>query len=47
VIDPDAAWTAYDAKHFGVQCREVPMVAQQRAYTSPTGHAEELRSRLR
>jgi hypothetical protein len=27
---------AHDAKHFGVQMpKEVPMVAQQRAYTSP------------
>src|SRR5256885_5771228 len=33
---PTPRWTAYDAKHFGVQMpKEVPMVAQQRAYTSP------------
>jgi hypothetical protein len=33
---PTPRWTAYDAKHFGVQMpKEVPMAAQQRAYTSP------------
>jgi hypothetical protein len=33
---PTPRWTAYDAKYFGVQMpKEVPMVAQQRAYTSP------------
>ena len=33
---PTPRWTAYDAKHFGMQMpKEVPMVAQQRAYTSP------------
>ena len=33
---PTPRWTAYDAKRFGVQMpKEVPMVAQQRAYTSP------------
>ncbi len=33
---PTPRWTAYDAKHFGVQMpKEVPMFAQQRAYTSP------------
>jgi hypothetical protein len=33
---PTPRWTAYDAKHFVVKMpKEVPMVAQQRAYTSP------------
>jgi hypothetical protein len=33
---PTPRWTAYDAKHFGIKMgREVPMTAQQRAYTSP------------
>jgi uncharacterized protein DUF3604 len=33
---PTPRWTAYDAKLFGVQMpKEVPMLAQQRAYTSP------------
>ena len=33
---PTPRWTAYDAKHFGVQMpKEVPMIAQERAYTSP------------
>jgi hypothetical protein len=33
---PTPRWTAYDAKYFGVQMpKEVPMLAQQRAYTSP------------
>ncbi len=33
---PTPRWTAYDAKYFGVKMPpEVPMVAQQRAYTSP------------
>ena len=33
---PTPRWTAYDAKYFGVQMpKEVPMVAQQRVYTSP------------
>ena len=33
---PTPRWTAYDAKYFGVQMpKEVPMFAQQRAYTSP------------
>jgi hypothetical protein len=33
---PTPRWTAYDARYFGVQMpKEVPMVAQQRAYTSP------------
>lgn len=33
---PTPRWTTYDAKYFHVQMpAEVPMVAQQRAYTSP------------
>jgi hypothetical protein len=33
---PTPRWTAYDAKHYGIKMpKEVPMVQQQRAYTSP------------
>ncbi len=33
---PTPRWTAYDAKHFNVEMpKEVPMVATERAYTSP------------
>ncbi|MHC4946806.1 MAG: DUF3604 domain-containing protein [Planctomycetota bacterium] len=33
---PTPRWTAYDAKYFGVQMPdEVPMITQERAYTSP------------
>ena len=33
---PTPRWTAYDAKYFGIEMsEEVPMKAQQRAYTSP------------
>ena len=33
---PTPRWTAYDAKHFGIKMgRQVPLTAQQRAYTSP------------
>jgi hypothetical protein len=33
---PTPRWTAYDAKRFGIQMpSEVPMVTQERAYTSP------------
>jgi hypothetical protein len=33
---PTPRWTAYDAKHFGLQPPpEVPMITQERAYTSP------------
>ncbi|MCI0430535.1 MAG: DUF3604 domain-containing protein [Rhodospirillales bacterium] len=33
---PTPRWTAYDAKRFGIQMTpEVPMVTQERAYTSP------------
>jgi hypothetical protein len=33
---PTPRWTAYDARHFGVKMgKEIPMTAQQRAYTSP------------
>ena len=33
---PTPRWTAYDAKYFGLSLpKEVPMTAQERAYTSP------------
>jgi len=34
---PTPRWTAYDAKHYGLKDlpRDVPMVTQERAYTSP------------
>lgn len=33
---PTPRWTAYDAKYFGIEMpEEVPMVIQDRAYTSP------------
>jgi hypothetical protein len=33
---PTPRWTAYDAKRFGVKMdKEIPMVGQERAYTSP------------
>ena len=33
---PSPRWTAYDAKHFGVEMpAEIPMTVQDRAYTSP------------
>ena len=33
---PTPRWTAYDAQRFGIRmAKEVPMTAQQRAYTSP------------
>jgi hypothetical protein len=33
---PTPRWTAYDAKYFGVKGgKEIPMVTQERAYTSP------------
>ena len=33
---PTPRWTAYEAKRFGVEMpKEVPMVTQERAYTSP------------
>jgi len=33
---PTPRWTCYDAKHFGIKMDpKIPMVAQQRAYTSP------------
>ena len=33
---PTPRWTCYDAKHFGLKLDpNIPMVAQQRAYTSP------------
>ena len=32
-------WTAYDTKRFGVKMNsEVPMITQERAYTSPIWH---------
>jgi hypothetical protein len=33
---PTPRWTAYDAKRYGVKVdKEIPMVTQERAYTSP------------
>ena len=33
---PTPRWTAYDAKRYGVKMsKEVPMITQERAYTSP------------
>jgi hypothetical protein len=33
---PTPRWTAYDAKYFNVEmAKEVPMITQERAYTSP------------
>ena len=34
---PTPRWTAYDAKYFGLKNlpEEIPMVTQERAYTSP------------
>jgi hypothetical protein len=33
---PTPRWTAYDAKHYGIEMpEEVPMTTQERAYTSP------------
>lgn len=33
---PTPRWTAYDAKRFGIKMpKEVPMITQERAYTSP------------
>ena len=33
---PTPRWTAYDAKRYGVKMSdEVPMITQERAYTSP------------
>ena len=34
---PTPRWTAYDAKYFGIEDppEEIPMVTQQRTYTSP------------
>ena len=33
---PTPRWTAYDAKYYGVEMpKEVPMILQERAYTSP------------
>ncbi len=40
---PTPRWTAYDAKYFGVEDlpEEIPMVTQQRAYTSPIWYTPE------
>jgi hypothetical protein len=39
---PKPRWTAYDAKFFEViMPKEVPMVVQDRAYTSPIWYAPE------
>ena len=33
---PTPRWTAYDAKYYGLELDpEIPMVTQERAYTSP------------
>jgi hypothetical protein len=33
---PTPRWTAYDAKYYGTKAgEEIPMVTQERAYTSP------------
>ena len=33
---PTPRWTAYEAKRYGIEMpKEVPMVTQERAYTSP------------
>ena len=33
---PTPRWTAYEAKRFGIEMdEEIPMVTQERAYTSP------------
>ena len=36
---PTPRWTAYDAKPFGVKMdKNVPLITQERAYTSPIGY---------
>ena len=41
---PTPRWTAYDAKYFGLENipEEVPMVTQERAYTSPIWYSPAL-----